>query len=493
VRTKLKSKYIIAYNGWKHVYLIDGELVYEGTSIIYVGKNFAGTCEREIDYGTALISPGFIDLDALGDIDHWHISSEQPNEMTNSLLWSSDYYEGEPHDSNSPEDEAFKSLYAYAALVRNGITTAMPITSVLCKKWAETYEEIEAAAHHSERIGLRVYLGPSYQAGMRVVLPDGKIEVRFKKEEGRKGLERAIHFAEEFDGKYDGLINAVLVPERIETQTIENLIASKKAADELKCPIRLHAAQGAFEYAWIREHNGGKTPIQLLNDIGFLGNRTLIPHVLYTQGYSDIRESVPGDDVKILADTQTTGIHCPVVYARSGTALESFSRYRKAGVNLAMGTDTFPPSMLENIKIGSYMARRVARSPEGNRFSDFFEAATLGGARALGREDLGRLAPGAKADIVVFDMSGIHIGPIHDPLRTLVNGGSSRDIITVIINGRTVLENGKICGIDENDMIRGAQAYSEKMTESYLERDYLHHTKEELFPMSFDLEPQARE
>ena len=489
LRTRLKAQYIIGFDGKKHVYLKNAELVYEGDSILYVGKHFSGECDREIDYGPAIISPGFIDLDALGDIDHWYVTSEQQAGRAPSLLWSAEYDERGSHDSNTPEEEAFKSLHAYTALIRCGITTAMPITSVLCKGWAETYEEIAAAAHHAGRLGLRVYLGPSYQSGMRVVLPDGTIEVRYKEEEGRKGLQRAIEFAKNFDGKYDGLVKAAIVPERIETQTIENLIVSKKAADELGCPIRLHAAQGAFEYGWIRAHNDGKTPIQLLNEIGFLGPRTSIPHILYTQGYSDINEDVPGDDRKILADTGTSGIHCPMVYARGGTALEYFGRYRAAGVNMAMGTDTFPPNMLDNIKIGSYMAQRVSGTPEGNRYRDFFEAATLGGAKALGRDDLGRLCPGAKADIIVFDLGGIDIGPIHDPLRTLINSGTSRENRTSIINGRTVMDDRRVCAldsIDERDMIRRAQDYTTSMTQSYLERDYKHQSEKELFPESFE-------
>lgn len=486
MKTKLKAQYIVGFDGRKHVYLRDAELVYEGDSILYVGKRFPGTADREIDYGTAMLCPGFIDLDALGDIDHWYITSEQPTGRDKSFLWSEAYYEGSPRDSNSPEDEAFKSLHAYTALIRNGITTAMPITSVLCKKWAETSEEIEAAAHHAGWLGLRVYLGPSYQSGMRVVRPDGTVEVRYREEEGREGLARAVRFARDYDGKYGGLINAVLVPERIETQTIRSLIDSKKAADELGCPIRLHAAQGAFEYRWIRAHHDGKTPLQLLHEIGFLGPRTCIPHVLYTQGYSDIAEPVPGDDVKILADTGTSGIHCPLVYARGGTALESFSRYRAAGVNLSMGTDTFPPSMLENIKIGAYMARRVTHSVEGNRFADFFEAATLGGAKALGRPDLGRLAPGAKADIIVIDLSGLDMGPLDDPLRTVVNSGGSHNITTSIINGRAVMADRRIAGLDEREMIRRAQDYCEAMTESYLERGWQRHTRGELFPGSFE-------
>lgn len=475
MRTKLKARYIIGFDGARHVYFDDAELVYEGEQIIYIGKAFSGSCDQEFDYGKAVISPGFIDLDALGDIDHWQISCEQPPEHEKSLLWSSQYYEKGPHDAHPNAEEAFKSLHAYSALIRNGITTAMPITSVLCKGWAETYEEIEAAAHHAGTLGLRVYLGPSYQSGMRVVLPDGKVEVRFKEEEGSKGLERAIRFAQSFDGAYGGLIHAVLVPERIETQTIENLKASKRAADELGCPIRLHAAQGLFECEWILKKTG-KTPIQLLDEIGFLGPRTSIPHALYAQEH----------DIRLLSESGSTVIHCPLVYARSGIALESFSRYLVAGVNMAMGTDTFPPDFLLNIRLGSYMARHVSGAVDGNRFADFFNAATLGGAKALGREDIGRLAPGAKADIIVFDLQGIDVGPVDDPLRTVINSCTPREITTSIINGRIVMKDRRIDGIDERNMSARADSYIAKMKQSYLERDYQNHSQTQLFRGAFE-------
>lgn len=484
MRTKLTAKYVVAFDGSRHTLLRDGQIVFEGNAILFVGRDYPGQCDEVLDCGNALVSPGFIDLDALGDIDHGLIHCEAPETIQNHLIWSRSYYDKGSREILSAEEEAFKSLYAYVQLIRHGVTTAMPITSVFYKRWAETYEEMEAAAHHAGRLGLRAYLGPSYQSGMRVANPDGSWEVLFKEEEGRRGLERAVRFVKEFDGAYDGRICGVLVPERIETQTEENLIATKAAAEALGCRIRLHAAQGSFEYSWIRRLHG-LTSLQYLDKLGFLGQGTLIPHALYVPGYSDIRDDPAGDDVKLLARTGTTVIHCPLVYARSGVALESFGRYRKAGVNMAMGTDTFPPDMLANIRIGSIMARRVDRSLEGNTYADFFEAATLGGAQALGREDLGRIAPGARADMIVFDLNGLDIGTVDDPLRTLVNSGTSREVRHSIIDGRFVMRDRVIPGIDEADLRDRAQAYYEKMRMGYWERSDGSLTPKQLFPSSF--------
>lgn len=486
--TRLKGKYVIAFDGKTHRILTDAQVVYEGKKIIHVGTDdFAGEVHQEIDCGTSLISPGLIDLDALGDIDHGLIHLEIPSEMSSSMLWSKEYYQQGPREFMTAEEESFKSLYAYAALIRNGITTAMPITSVLYKACAETYEESVAAAENARTLGLRVYLGPSYQSGARIVDSNGITEVLYDEKKGREGLKRAIKFVEEFDGADDGLINGAMVPERIETQTLENIKNSKAEARRLGVPMRLHAAQGLFEYQWIANHYK-MSPLQLLDDLKVLDELTLIPHGLFIQNFSGLPEPVAGDDLALLADRGTTVIHCPLVYARSGTALESFGRYVRAGVNMAMGTDTFPCDILQNIQIGSMMARRVDGTPEGNRYADFFNAATLGGAKALGRSDMGRLSVGALADIVVFDLSGIHIGPLDDPLRTLINSGGGQDLKLSIINGKVVFQHGRVLGIDETKLIARAQDYYDRMKQSYLVRDYRRHSAKELFAPSFPMD-----
>ena len=494
MKTKIKAKYVVAFDGTRHTMMKDAEVVYEGNSIVFAGRNYEAPCDETLDFGEALISPGFIDLDALGDIDHGLIHCEAPAAIQNQLQWSRKYYDKGSREIMSADEEAFKSLYAYTQLIRHGITTAMPITSVFYKKWAETYEELAAAAHHAGKLGLRVYLGPSYQSGMRVVEPDGSWTVCFREEEGRKGLECAVRFVREFDGTYEGRVRGMLAPERIETQTKENLVATKKAADESGCLIRLHAAQGAFEYGWIKDRFG-LSPLQFLDDIGFLDARTLIPHALYVQGYSDIGGTPPGDDIALLARRGTSIIHCPLVYARSGIALEWFGKYLAQGVNISMGTDTFPPDILLNIKVGSFMARRVerfradaetkAQAPEGNTYADFFNAATLGGAKALGRDDLGRIAAGAKADMIVIALDGLDIGPLDDPLRTLVNSGSPCDIRHSIIDGKFVMRDRRIEGIDEAELRSRAQAYYDKMRLGYLERSDGSLSEQQLFPPSF--------
>ncbi len=482
MKTKIKAKYLIGYQNHDHVILHDAEIVFEADTIIFVGFDYPLPVDQVIDASDAMVSPGFIDLNALGDIDHELVHNEHPRPL--DLLWSDKYYQKGPRQFFTPEEEAFKSLYAYVHLIRNGTTTAMPITSVFYKQWAETYEELEAAAHHAGRLGLRTYLGPSYQAGMRVVKSDGSIKLMWQEDAGKAGLERALQFVKNFDGAYDGLIRGMLAPERIETQTPELLQKTRQYADELGCPVRLHAAQGKFEFSEIVKRHK-RTPIQFLYDLGFLGPMVSIPHMVYINGYDESEQVNHHDDLALILETQTSAIHCPMVMAQHGEFIHTFSRYKRSGVRLALGTDTFPSDMIANIRMGSYISRILEGSTQDCTFADYFRSATLGGAQALNRPDLGRLAPGAKADIIIIDMSGFHLGVHDDPIRTFMLSGSGRDVRTSIINGKVVMQDHQIPGVDLEALQPKAQAYYQKLRKSYQERSIQDLPEEEFFPSSF--------
>ncbi len=93
----------------------------------------------------------------------------------------------------------------------------------------------------------------------------------------------------------------------------------------------------------------------------------------------------------------------PIVYLRRGKILGSFSRYREMGINVPLGTDTYPQDMIEEMRWTALACKWSDRNANHGTAREVFNAATLDGARALGRDDIGRLAPGAKADVVIVD------------------------------------------------------------------------------------------
>jgi len=119
---------------------------------------------------------------------------------------------------------------------------------------------------------------------------------------------------------------------------------------------------------------------------------------------------------------------------------------------------------------------------------EVFEAATLNGARSLGRDDIGRLAPGARADIVIIDLTGrdsLRYGPVRDPIKSLVDCGIGDDVDTVIVDGVVRVEGGRIPGVDFAALRRQAQEAGERIWNGWQNWDSLGRSADEMSPFSF--------
>ena len=120
-----------------------------------------------------------------------------------------------------------------------------------------------------------------------------------------------------------------------------------------------------------------------------------------------------------------------------------------------------------------------------NSLSDVYDAATLGGARALRRDDLGRLAPGAKADLIVVDLCRTHFGAVRDPIKSLVEGGSGSDVETVVIDGQTLLEAGRPTRFDEAELLDRIREGARPLWDSVPQWRALGETIDDVAPMSY--------
>ena len=124
-------------------------------------------------------------------------------------------------------------------------------------------------------------------------------------------------------------------------------------------------------------------------------------------------------------------------------------------------------------------------------FSSLQQAATVGGAASVGRKDLGRLEAGALADIIIIDLSGrgtLRYGPVRDPIKSLVECGIGDDIETVIVDGRVVMENGTIPGINLTDVAAQAQEAGEQVWETLQEWDPIGRTHIEACPWCYSMD-----
>jgi cytosine/adenosine deaminase-related metal-dependent hydrolase len=178
-------------------------------------------------------------------------------------------------------------------------------------------------------------------------------------------------------------------------------------------------------------------------------------------------------------------VHCPIVSARHGGFIDSFSRCRELGVRIGMGTDTWPPDPIQNMQVGIMLSRVVDGSIDSVRSEHYFDAATVGGADALRRPDLGRLEAGSKADIVVIGMADDRIGHVIDPIQTLMMSRSGRDVATVVIDGRFVMVDGEIPGFDFEAAQERAQRQFDGLVARYPERTWGHPPVEEIFSSAY--------
>jgi len=446
MRSCLKASYVIGFNGAGHELWQNGEVVFSGDRIEFVGRNFPGAVDRTVDYGHALICPGLIDLDALGDLDSTVLTLDNGNRLEMGRMWSEEYLERGPWETYTEEEERFKYRYAFTQLIRNGITTALPITSMYYRQWAEHYQEFANVAEIAIELGIRAYIGPAYMSGISYVRRDRSLGQLWDEARGLAGLDEALRFCRDFDGSGNGLIRGLLAPDRIETCTPALLERTAAASAELNAPVRLHCCQSVYEFEMVKRLRN-TTPLGWLERTGLLNARAILPHGIYFSGHPQVSDP-SADDWQRLTASEVSLVHCPAVFARSGGALNSFGRYRAAGINLGLGTDTWPPDLLHNMQIGLYIARVLEGDSTQTRTADMFNAATLGGAKALGRDDLGRLSAGALADIVVFDLKGTHLGPFFEPLKNLILAGRGSDCRASYIGGRCVMEDFQVGATD---------------------------------------------
>ena len=473
IGTLLTARWVIGFARGTHVVHENGCVLIHGDRVAHVGAvpDPLPECTR-VDYGEAILSPGFIDLDALSDLDTTILGLDNFPGWKKGRVWPEDYIARGPYEMYSPEELVFQKRFAFAALLRNGITTALPIASLFYREWGETVAEFDAAADAAEALGLRVYLGPAYRTGGQVVNKSGAIRAIYDESRGLAGLEDAAAFAARIDGRAQGRIRAMFAPDRVETCTPALLSRTAAIASELGAPVRQHCLQSETELRLVREQHG-VSPIRYLADNGALRPNWLLPHGTHATE----------TDMALIRDAGAALVHCPQVAARHGGMLRSLPRWLDMGITVGMGTDTWPPDMITNMQIG-LMTARIADGHAAIRSEALFDAATLGGARALGRDDIGRLAIGAKADITVIDLTTTL--QTTDPVQTLMVSCSGRDVRDVWIDGRRVMVDRVVPGtIATADMAR-AQAQFDGLVAKYPDRTLGHPPVSQIFSPSYE-------
>jgi cytosine/adenosine deaminase-related metal-dependent hydrolase len=222
------------------------------------------------------------------------------------------------------------------------------------------------------------------------------------------------------------------------------------------CGLHVHFDPRPDERA-VMEHLGGR-PIDFLRDSGWLTDRTWFAHATL----------LDDDEMKAIAAAGASIAHCPRCIVRLGKKVARVGHWRAHGINVGIGVDGAASSDMNNLlnemrlalvlhRVGGYADSEMAdqwMTPQ-----DVLWMATRGGARALGRDDIGQISPGKAADIAAFPLRRLSLaGAVLDPLGALLLAGSDPYATLVMVNGSVRVRDGHMVDVDETRALDGANA-----------------------------------
>ncbi len=439
-----RAAWVVAWdeNASQHVYMQDADVAFSKAGILYVGHAYQGHADEEIAGSGIMVMPGLVNI-------HCH-SGDEPiakglfEDVGTAALWGNALYEYSALIDSDADAKAACQTVMLSDLMRSGVTTYLDIASP-APKWLSLAAES----------GLRSYLAPGFREAQWRMAGSHRLDFEWNKAQGRERYAEALAFVDEARAHPSGRVDGVIAPSQIETCSEELIQDAVAEARSRGMRITIHAAQTMAEHEELLRRTGETAPA-MLERMGVLGSDLILGHCIFLDHHSWTRQR-SRDDLTRLAKSGTSVAHCPVTFARSGMTLESLGAYRRTGVNVGIGTDSYPFNMLEELREALILSRVSGRSVFDLDTGSLFAAATTGGAKALGRSDLGRLASGTKADIVLVDLSHPAMQPIHDPLRNLIHCAAERAIRDVYVDGQAVLKDRHVVNLDYDGAVRELQ------------------------------------
>ena len=212
--------------------------------------------------------------------------------------------------------------------------------------------------------------------------------------------------------------------------------------------LHTHLAENDEDIAYSLE-NFGCRPGQYAEDLGWTGDDVWHAHCV----------KLDAGEIALFAKSLTGVAHCPCSNCRLGSGIAPVRAMRDAGVPLGLGVDGSASNDQANLMGEARQAmllQRVSKGADAMSAREALEIATLGGAQVLGRRDIGRIAPGMRADLAVWDIGGIDSAGSWDPAALLLAG--PRRVDRLVVEGRDVVQGGRITTLDLGRKLAEAKA-----------------------------------
>ena len=410
----------------------DGAVYVEDDRIVAVGDTQEllaryANAHRIIDGTGKVICPGFIST-------HTHVGFTifRGRAEDAGLACVTGHYLPMATVLSRDERRAVGSL-TYAELLRSGVTTVV-----------EMEPDADVFAPFVEQLGSRSAMG--------IMIRDLDVdtiasnEYRFEDRLHDEQFRQALSFAEQWDGAANGRITALFTPDMTISSSPKQLDACRHSADALGLRLSTHLGWGETETQIVQQLHG-LSPCQYLHDHGLLSEDVIVAHCY----------ALDEDDAVRFASSGAHLAHCPLMNSVRGYIAPALD-FHDQGVNVSLGIDNMFGDYFDVIRACLLMARVKRNNPTAMLAPLALEMATMGGARALGRQaDLGSIEVGKKADLVVIDYRRFGLIPTLDPVQNLVYHAHASNVDTVIVDGSVVVDHGQLVHAEETRLLGDAE------------------------------------
>jgi 5-methylthioadenosine/S-adenosylhomocysteine deaminase len=333
----------------------------------------------------------------------------------------------------SAEERQTLAVLGVLESIRSGVTCLLEISSNVAGYVADL-----AAT------GIRLILSENINDVDESRLRQG--EFNFDEARADAGLQRSADLVESWHGKHDGRVSCFLAPHAPETCSPYLLRRTREMAERYGVGYTIHLSQSREEIEAVMQVRG-VSPTHYLFANDFLGPDLVAAHCRY----------VDSAEIALLGQCGVKITNNAAIAARRGAAAP-VRELQAAGCVIGMGSDNMAEDMVEVMRAGLFL-ERVRRNDEVYpQPEDVLEWTTVGGARALGMEDItGSLEVGKKADLFMIDARRAHLVPTLRIVSGFVHQGQPADITQVMVNGEWVMSDGRVLTIDEADVIERAE------------------------------------
>ncbi|HOX46795.1 MAG TPA: 8-oxoguanine deaminase [Myxococcota bacterium] len=425
-----------------------GDLLVEGARIAAVGRGLTAQADEVIDARGRVVLPGMVNTHHhLYQVLTRNLPRVQDAKLFDWLLYLYDVWK-----HVTPEDVHAAALAGLGELLLTGCTLSAD-HHYLCPECVEG-DPFEAEAAAARELGIRLHLtrgSMSLGRSAGGLPPDSVIQTE------DRILNDSARVVERFhDPAPLSMCQVALAPCSPFSVTGELMREVAALARKLGVRLHTHLAETLDEERFCVE-KFGRRPLELMEDLGWVGPDVWFAHSVY----------VNADEIRRMGKTRTGVAHCPVSNLRLGSGIAPVPAMLEAGVPVGLAVDGSASNDASNLLREAQIAMLVHRVGTGVAAMPARRAlsiATTGGARVLGREDLGVLRPGLAADLALFDLRGLaYAGSEADPLAALLFCGLDSRAELVMVQGEVVVRDRHLVKVDEESISRRARDASNKL------------------------------